>query len=166
MPAFLSLIPLKDWLYGGAIIALLIGFLCFIRHERAIGEAKVIASDQKAVAAQVERDQAVQAVASVATSLAEKTYEKTIAAPVTHAPVPSRLCNNALSHGALPGAPAGNGSGDNPAVSGVPDAGTLAELQRFADNAVTIARDADAQVIALQAVDAALRKEMSNAPGK
>jgi hypothetical protein len=63
----------------------------------------------------------------------------------------------------VPGAAAGNGSGDNPAVSGVPDAGTLAELQRFADNAVTIARDADAQVIALQAADAALRAEMESA---
>ena len=159
----LSLIPVKDWLYGGAIIALLIGFLCFIRHERAIGAAAVAASDQKAVAAQVERDQAVQAVAGVATSLAEKTYEQTIAAPVAHAPVPSGLCRFTPGHSAVPGAAGPGSGGDHTAISGAENAPAIEQLQQFADAALKIARDADAQAAALQAIDAALRTEMGNA---
>ena len=159
----LSLIPVKDWLYGGAIIALLIGFLCFIRHERAIGEAKVIASDQKAVAAQVERDQAVQAVAGVATSLAEKTYEQTIAAPVAHAPVPSRLCDGAFRSRPLPLPSSGGPGRDAGPVSGAENAPTIEQLQQFADAALKIARDSDAQIKAMQDIVATLRTEMGNA---
>lgn len=152
---------IKDYLYGAAIVALIGGFIWYNHHERAIGAAQVIASDQKAVAAQVERDAAVQSIAAVATSLAEKKYEATIAVPVHNAPLPSRLCGPARGGSTVPGA-AGPGPGGVIApIGGTEDAGATSELQRFADAAVQIARDADAQVIALQAVDAALRAEMA-----
>ena len=39
MPAFLSLIPVKDWIYGGIIVAILAGFGWYTVHERNIGAA-------------------------------------------------------------------------------------------------------------------------------
>jgi hypothetical protein len=164
----LSATGIKDYLYGAAIVALIGGFLWYNHHERAIGAAQVVASDQKAVAAQVERDAAVQSIAAVATQLAEKKDEAIIAVTVHNAPLPSRLCGPARSRSPVPGA-AGPGPGGVIApISGNEDARATSELQRFADAAVTIARDADAQVTALQAVDAALRAEMatSTAPAK
>ena len=174
MPAFLSLIPIKDWLYGGAIIALLIGFLCFIRHERAIGAAAVAASDQKAVAAQVERDQAVQAVASVATQLAQVNYEHTIASPPVSGVAPINCVrHDPRGNGTVSAPPAGNGSGENGPVSGggnTPGAIAVSgpPAPDLATELVTIGRNADAQIKALQDIVAALRSEMenANAPGK
>jgi hypothetical protein len=158
--------PFKEYLIAGAAVALGIGVLLYNHHERAIGAAQTIAADQKTVAAQVERDQAVQTIATVATQLAEKNYENAIAVPVTNAPVPVRLCRLALSSGPLPSAAGPGPSGVSTPVVGSPDASSVAELQRFADAAVAIARDADKQVVALQAANAALRAEMLNANAK
>lgn len=45
--ALLSLIPFKDWVYGGIIVALLIGFGVFVHHERTVGAAHEVAALQK-----------------------------------------------------------------------------------------------------------------------
>jgi|ERR1019366_2167279 hypothetical protein len=162
MPTF----PIKDYIYAACILVLVIGFSLFIRHERSVGEAKVVAADQKAVAAQVERNTAVQTVANVATQLAQVNYEHTIVAPVVNAPVPVRLCNLALRSRALPEPAVAVPSGSPTTDIGSTNADSTAELQRFADSAVAIARDADARVIALQADNAALRQEMEKSNAK
>lgn len=46
MSALLALIPGKDLLYGGLIVALLIGFGVFVHHERALGAAHEVATLQ------------------------------------------------------------------------------------------------------------------------
>lgn len=43
----LSLIPIKDWIYLGAILALLAGFGVFVHHERTVGAAHEIAALQQ-----------------------------------------------------------------------------------------------------------------------
>ena len=50
MTALLSLIPLKDWLYGGLIVALLIGFGWYTHRERSIGAANEVKVVQAASA--------------------------------------------------------------------------------------------------------------------
>lgn len=51
MPAILSLVPLKDWIYGGIIVALLAGFGVYTVHERHLGAAHEVAALQKSSAA-------------------------------------------------------------------------------------------------------------------
>jgi hypothetical protein len=163
-------LPLKDYLYAGAILVLVIAFMLFVHHERSVGEAKVVAADQKAVAAQVERNTAVRAIAGVATQLAQVTYEHTIAAPVTGVAPIKCLRLSAQRSRPVPVAPASAGSGDSPAVSGRPDFTDTQAVPGpdLATALVTIGRDSDAQIKALQQVVAQLRKEMekSNAPRK
>lgn len=163
---FLALIPVKDWIYCGIIVVLMIGFGVFVHHERTVGAAKVIASDQKAVAAQVQRDVAVQTVAALATSTAQGDYDHAITTPIAAAPVPVGLCRPARGSSSVSNAAGKDNGGISSAVSGTEDAGSTSELQRFADAAVTIAHDADAQVIALQEIIAALRSEMENSNAK
>jgi len=156
----LSATGIKDYLYGAAIVALIGGFLWYNHHERAIGAAQVVASDQKAVAAQVERDAAVQSIAAVATNLASQTYEKAISTPVANAPV-VRVCNNARSLGALPTTAPTQPGGPGQAVGGGPNA-SPAESGDIGPALIRIAVDADALATALQAENAALRAEMTN----
>lgn len=52
MLALLKLIPLKDYIYGSAIVALLIGFGVYTAHERGIGKAAEVALVTKAAAVQ------------------------------------------------------------------------------------------------------------------
>jgi hypothetical protein len=158
--------PIKGYLIAGAAVALIGGFAWYHHSVVMEGEAKILALNQKAVVAQTERNTTVQGLAAAATTLAEKLNEKVIAVPVTNAPVPVGLCRTVRGSGPLPGPAIGSPSGDNAPVSGSQDESSVAELQQFADAAVTIARDADAQVTAVQAVDAALRAEMLGANAK
>ena len=43
MGALLALVPLKDWVYCGAIVALLTGFGLYTHHERTIGANEALA---------------------------------------------------------------------------------------------------------------------------
>lgn len=164
MPA----IPLKDYLYAAAIAVLLIAFGLFVHHERSVGAAKVVAADQKAVAAQVERNAAVQTIANVATQLAQVKYETVIATPVTGVAPVKCLRHNPLSRGALPGAPSGAVSGDSAPVVGSanPSSAPAVSGPDLATALVTIGRDDDAKIKALQQIVATLRKEMEKSNGK
>ena len=157
MPA----IPIKDYLYIGAIIALLVFFGFFVHHERGVGAAKVVAADSRAVAAQVQRDDALRTVAALSTSVAQGDYSHAISTPIVNAPVPVRLCHNAQRSSPVPSAASPDSSGTAAPAGGSEDAGAVTELQQFADAAVQIARDDDAQIIALQTDLAALRTEMN-----
>jgi hypothetical protein len=164
----MPILPIKDYLYLGAILVLLIGFWAYTHHERALGAAAVVASDQKAVQAQRERDTALQSRAALATSIQNGDFDRVIQVPITDAPVPNRLCSPARGSGSVPNAASSDSGGKTSPVSGTEDASATAALQQFADAAVQIARDADAQVTALQADLQILRTEMeqANAPAK
>ena len=157
-------IPLKDYIYAAVIALLLIGFGLFVHHERGIGEAKVLAADAKVVAIQKAHDTDVQNAATAATSEAIKSYVKTIAKPVTGT-APIRVLNGALCRSPVPAAASGNG-----AVAGAGSGADVSAADRDAgqalsDGLVTVGRDADAEVIALQTEVAALRKEMIQSNG-
>jgi hypothetical protein len=47
MSALLALIPLKDWIYGGIIVAILAGFGWYTVHERDLGKASEVAALKK-----------------------------------------------------------------------------------------------------------------------
>ena len=161
-------IPLKDYLYAAAIAVLLIAFGLFVHHERSVGAAKVVAADQKAVAAQVERNTAVQTVAGVATQLAQVTYEHTIVAPVA-AVAPIRCLRlSAQRSSAVPPAPGSAGGRDVAPVSAIADNGSVKTVpgHDLATALVTIGRDSDAQIKALQQIVAELRQEMEKSNAK
>ena len=154
----MPVIPIKDYLYIGAIIALLVFFGFFVHHERGVGAAKVAAADSRAVAAQVQRDDALKTLTALSTSVAQGDYSHAISIPITNAPVPVRLCHTQRSSPvSVVASP--DSSGVAAPAGGSEDAGPTAELQQFADAAVQIARDDDAQIIALQTDLAALRVE-------
>ena len=50
MSVLFGLLPVKDWCYIGAIVALLIGFGVFVHHERSVGAANELHSVQTASA--------------------------------------------------------------------------------------------------------------------
>lgn len=160
---FLASLGIKDAIYGLLIASLLGLFGWYTVHERNIGEAKIVAADAKAVAAQDQRDSALKTLATLGASVAQGDYSHEVATPVIDAPVPDRLCRLALGSGKTIIVTPGAASGDTGAAGGVADAGSTPELQQFADDAVKIAKDDDAQVIALQTILADIRKELGEA---
>jgi len=153
-------IPLKDYIYLAFIATLLVAFGLWSKHERDVEHAKDVAADAKAVAVQKKLDDTLEANAAVATAINEGAYDHAITVPVTNVPVPVGLCHITLRSGTVSGPASGDQSGNTVTGSGGTDEGSTAELQRFANAAVQIARDSDAQVLALQADNAALRAEM------
>lgn len=142
--ALLKLIPLKDWLYGSAIVALLIGFGVYTAHERGVGEAKEIAAVAKAVAVQNTKTQKVVLNANLQIQAANAAANAAMA--VAPADSPSVIVRYGTSEGACAVLPArSSGSGQNaPAESSVEhtiDIGPPLD---------TIGRDADAEIVYLQ----------------
>jgi hypothetical protein len=164
MPFALLFAKFKDYVYLGAIVALLIGFGLFVHHERAVGEAKVIAADQKAAVIAEQRDTALTAASTLADNISEGKYETIIQAPAVRIPAPVGLCRSAASS-SVPSAAAGNEGGSNTAVNGSTDTGSLSALSDFATAIVKIGVDADAQIAELQSENATLRAEMEKAHG-
>jgi hypothetical protein len=154
----LALIGIKDWIYAGVIAVILASGVWFVHHERVIGAQKIEAADAKLAATQSAYVAQAQKLANAAQTKIGETYEDTIRAPVTNAPV-ARLClapgsrtvpATARTHPGPASAPVG-GSADTSNVTAGPDIGL---------KLVTIGHDADALITALQAENAALRAEM------
>lgn len=83
MPAFLALIPVKDWVYAGLILTLLAGFGAYTIHERHVGEVKVEAANAKTAAAQIVHNTEVESRAKILNASAMQKYLDTVAvAPV------------------------------------------------------------------------------------
>ena len=144
MPALLALIPSKDWLYGGAVILLILVGLHEHHKILAEGIAEQKAADDKATAVLVAASAKQTAELQAKATMAEQAYDKEVNS-LTSLPVPSvRLCiyphassgvvsqAGALKSGAQgAGAAAGNiqsmpsgDSGSGPGISG-PDIGQL-----------------------------------------
>jgi hypothetical protein len=102
MGALLALIPLKDWLYGGAIVAL----IAFGVHERnhliAEGQQHEIAA-LKTSSEQLQKQTAAQtATLQAKATMAEQAYEKEVLANSNQPPVqPVRLCVAAARSGGV-----------------------------------------------------------------
>lgn len=144
MLALLKLIPIKDYVYGAIIIALLVGFGLFIHHEREVGAASLKAADAKAVAAQVAANAKVEANETASLGIAVTTYTKSIAAPVTD--VPRIVCRASSQGGAVSDHGGASGSGHGSPV--VPSESTVPFDP--APGILANDRDADAQVTLLQ----------------
>ena len=155
-------IPLKDYLYVGAILVLLIGFFSWNHHERSIQKVKDAAVDAKAVAAQVERNTALLAVATLATSTAQGDYDHATSIPIVPIALPASVCHSARGPGLVPAAAGPDRGGDTEAELRAENTRLLADLQQVADSDAATGRDADAQVETLQKIVAALRSEMEN----
>lgn len=138
MPA----LPLKDWLYGGAIIVLLIAFGLYTSHERGIGEAKIKAQDAALAAAAKQHNLDVQALADKKTAGNGDTYVAT-----THAAIPDSphvVCNRPAAAHVVPEAASNTGVPDATAHSA---AATPVDIGPPID---TAGRNADALITALQ----------------
>lgn len=144
MLALLKLVPLKDWLYGSAISALLIGFTVYSAHERGVGVAHEKAAVTKAVAVQTAQTQKVVSNANLQIQAADAAVHAAMA--VAPADSPSVVVRYSTSAGACT-VPAASSAGSGPDDSShVPEESTV-DIGPPLD---TIGRDADSQVIYLQ----------------
>jgi len=160
------LAPYESYIWAAAALVALAGGLYFTHHEREVGAQAVIAADAKTVAVQQKLNDTVQAAAAVATAISEGVYEKTLATRVTTAPVPDKLCQFSLGSRTVPGPAGTDPSGNGPSGNGTSAVPTAPGLQQFAIGLLQIGSDADAQIDALKADNAALRQEMLNARRK
>lgn len=146
MLSFLSLIPLKDWVYGGVIAAILACVGLYTYHERGIGAAHEKAAVAKAVAKQ---DATIQKVVSHANS--EIAQAATVADSVLAHPAPPDsphvwLCDQAPAASPRPvQAPRST----SPAVH-VPAESTVEHPRDVGPALDIIGRDADAEIAYLQ----------------
>lgn len=149
MLALLKLIPLKDWLYGGVIVALLIGFGVFVHHERNVGATKVITADAAAVAKQAAHNTEIETHAQQTVTQISETYAKAVAAPpAADAPhlwvrQPSSSCPAGAN-----ASPARAADGGPVVSAAVPSAGE--DAIDFGPPLDKSFQDADAQVTGLQ----------------
>jgi hypothetical protein len=152
MPAFLALIPGKDWLYIGLFIAIL-GGLGWVYHR---GEQHVEAQDAKLAAIDQKKVTTVETAATSTESQNALIWKQAVSIP----PVPDIgiVCHKA-SGSVLPAADAGKGaSTDGDADSGV------GPPYDPSGAALTRAHKADAQIKYLQARIRELESEMNGAP--
>lgn len=144
-----KLVPIKDYIYCGIIVALLVGFGLFVHHERVIGADTVKAADAKVVATQVTHNQKVEANAQVTVAQIATTYADVVSAPpAADAPhlwlrdTPS--CSAPAANASTPSST--DGSADVPAVV----SGTGESAYDFGPPLDRSFEDADAQVTGLQ----------------
>lgn len=140
---FIGGIGLKDYLYGGAIVVLSGGFLWYTVHERHEGAEKIAAEVKHTAMVAEAKDKQIEATAQAASTSIGEVYEKAVTVPAV-GDIPGVVCNDSAS-GKVPG----------PAKSGPENYGPAdsAEGHDFnpSGQILTRARDADDQIIALQA---------------
>jgi len=151
MPALLSLIPLKDWIYG-AIIIVLIAFGLHYRHLE--NEVKQTAALGHAAVIEVKKDTQVAQSTETTNAII---YKQAVAIPaVADLGVVCRRAGGSQVPAASPVAAA-------PAGEATPDSGTGPTYDPTGP-ALTRARSADAQIVYLQGRIAELEAEMNHAP--
>lgn len=124
MAALLALIPFKDWVYGGIILSLLVGFGLYTVHERNLGAAHEVAA-LKASSDKLTKETAAQtAVLQERATTAEQSYVQEQLAGAAyrdaHPVGPVRLCLNTNSGPIVPkatGQNPGDASASTPAGS-------------------------------------------------
>jgi hypothetical protein len=94
MGALLALLPTKDWIYGGIIVALLALGVYEKHHLLAQGEQHELAA-VKLASDKLQKQTAIQtAELQAKATMAEQAYEKEVNSLNDMAPVSVRLCNN------------------------------------------------------------------------
>jgi len=135
-------IPTKDKLYGAAILACLVAFGLYTRHERAVGAAQVAAAQAKAATAQAALATARTAAGRTNATTAEVRYVSTINAIIPDSPHLLVLDSEAAAAAVC-------AASDPPA--GLPAAESSVERSRdIGPELDKIGRDSDAQVVFLQ----------------
>lgn len=158
MGALLALVPLKDWIYCGIIVALLAGFGVYTHHERVVGADEALAP----VAVLAQKAQLQIAVGTVKAADTEKEngdqFNAASSAPV--ADVPHIVCRQAAGSSDVSKASTGIAAAAyKPAVdsgSGPAFDPSGAILKRAAE--------ADAQVTYLQQRVIELQTQMGSSP--
>jgi hypothetical protein len=116
MPALLALIPVKDWIYGGIIVAILIGGTWY--HHKLIteGVAEQVAADNKASATLVAHTAAQTAELKAKATMAEQAYDKEASDNAAYRSAnplqPVRLCNDSHGSGGILSAASAKNSGN------------------------------------------------------
>ena len=118
----LKRVPLKDWLYGGAIIALLLAFGWYTAHERGIGADQVKAADARASAAQIIHNREVEDRAKKIADAAVAQYIATLTRPPAADAPHVLVCKRPVATGTVP-ADAGH-SADSHGAADVPVSGS------------------------------------------
>lgn len=83
MFAWASLIPLRDWLAAGALMALFLGFVFYSHHEREVGEEKCQAAQ---IASNVAAQAAIDKNAEQANAKLKAKYDASIYQPINYKP--------------------------------------------------------------------------------
>lgn len=159
MLALLKLIPFKDWVYGGIIAALLVGFGVYTHHERVIGATKEAGAVTKVAVKAEAKVTAANVAAQTTETTNAKTYDQTIAAPpVLDLSVVCQRTYASSDHVSQAGSVAASGAGEqsveHPSGPAFDPSGPLLERARIAD----------AQVTYLQGRVHELEKQMVNSP--
>jgi hypothetical protein len=148
--------PIKAYIAGGILVAVIGSAAVFIHHERALGAAEVVAADKRTALVAAAKDKAIEAAENAASNTASQVYEKVVSLPSVddigvvcqRAPAPvSNVLPEAPTGAQLPVTVSGVGPAYDPS-------GAL----------LTRARDADAEIAALLADNAAMRKAMNASP--
>jgi hypothetical protein len=145
MFAFLGAIPIKDWIYGGLIVALLAGFGVYTIHERHEGAASIEAADARTAAVAAAKDKAIEAAAQTASNNIGTVYEKAVAIPAV-ADLGVSCVRNVAPAGSQLSKAAGSGPG---AAQAAPVVGSSVAFDP-SGAALTVGRDDDALIAALQ----------------
>lgn len=118
----LSLIPFRDWCYLGAIVALLIGFGVYTKHERNIGAAhEVAALKESSDKLQKDTDRQTADIKAKA-DMAEQAHAKEILALSNRPPSqPVRLCLDTHRGSVVPagGATNAGNAATGPSAAGI-----------------------------------------------
>jgi hypothetical protein len=157
--ALFSLIPIKDWVYSGIIIAILAGFGWYTIHERDIGKADEVAALQKS-------SQALQAKAAAHVAQVAKAYSTASsvnlenlnaqlkAASDQHDSDAQRLREYDAyrrAHPAVASAQTGSGAGSSGGSGTIEDDGRFASLEQVALQLATAGREVSAALSACMA---------------
>lgn len=148
----LSLIPVKAYLIGAAVVALIVGIVLFAHHERSVQSAKDTAADASIALKAEEHNVKVEGVAQSESTSIGLVYEKSVAIPAVGDV--GLVCSNAPRSRAVSQTP--DYRPENP--SATHDPGTNTFNPSLALDAIGI--DADAQINALIDEVNTLRKEM------
>lgn len=150
MPTF----SIKSYLIAALAVVLLSGFVWYTFHERHVEHAKDVAVATKVVAAVSKQDTVIAAKAGTEVSNASQVYKQTL--QLSPLPPVGIVCEPTGGY-AVPGpAPAGPDAD-------APTARAIGPRFDPSGQALTVGRDADAQVAALQKVVLAMRAEMAAA---
>lgn len=159
MLALLKLIPLKDWVYGGIIAALLVGFGVYTHHERVIGETKEVAAVTKVADKAEAKVTAANVAAQTTETTNAKTYDQTVAAPpVLDLGVVCQRIHAGSDQVSQAGSVPTSGVGEQQADS------TVGPSFDPSGAALTRGLDADAQITYLQGRVHELEKQMEDSP--